>query len=66
MKWMHQRYLKSKEFNAIKWKMYTTDSWYRAVCIRCPDRPSSWSSTNEHQFRSVRGFNQHPNSSQEM
>ncbi len=66
MKWIYQKNLQNKGSREIKWNMYRNDSLYRSVCIKCPYPPSPRVTINTHQPGSICGFNQHPDSSQEM
>ncbi len=60
IKWIHQKNLRNKELKEI---FESSRYMYRTACIILPSpRPS----TNKRPLKSIRGFNQHPNSSEEM
>jgi hypothetical protein len=67
MKWIHQKNLRNKELKELfenRSPMYPS-SMYRSACIM-RSYSFCFPSINKRQFESICGFNQHPNSSQEM
>ncbi len=63
IKWIHQKNLRNKELKEL---FESSRYMYRTACIILPPLPSPRSSPNKRQLESIPGFNQHPNSSEEM
>ena len=60
MDWMHEKYLRNIQLHKRLAK------WYRTACSRPPPPSYPIRSTRQHQFESIGGFSQHPNSSSDM
>jgi hypothetical protein len=68
MEWIHQKNLRNKQLKELK-EFFERDRdryLFRTGCIVCSPPSYPRQPTNKEKFTSIRGFYQHPNSSQEM
>ncbi len=59
IKWIHQKNLRNEELK----ELFESNRFMYWACVT---ELSSFPSTNKRQLESIPGFNQHPNSSEEM